>query len=86
MISRPAILLPSFAQVPAFFSILGLALLAGSYTIYGGLISVAWTDFLQFDFLNSRLSTDIMNPLGLHVSSRLVSPSLLAAAINLVGW
>ena len=29
-------------------TILGLALLAGSYTIYGGLISVAWTDFLQF--------------------------------------
>jgi solute:Na+ symporter, SSS family len=29
-------------------TILGLAVLAGSYTIYGGLISVAWTDFLQF--------------------------------------
>jgi SSS family solute:Na+ symporter len=35
-------------SVPAFLSIVGLALLAGSYTIYGGLISVAWTDFLQF--------------------------------------
>lgn len=30
------------------YTILGLALLAGSYTIYGGLASVAWTDFLQF--------------------------------------
>ncbi len=29
-------------------TIITLALLAGSYTIYGGLISVAWTDFLQF--------------------------------------
>ena len=31
-----------------YLTILGLAVLAGSYTIYGGLISVAWTDFLQF--------------------------------------
>ncbi|MEW5977345.1 MAG: sodium/solute symporter [Acidobacteriota bacterium] len=31
-----------------FLTILGLAVLAGSYTIYGGLIAVAWTDFLQF--------------------------------------
>ena len=29
-------------------TIIGLAVLAGSYTIYGGLVSVAWTDFLQF--------------------------------------
>lgn len=29
-------------------TIVGLAVLAGSYTIYGGLISVAWTDFVQF--------------------------------------
>lgn len=29
-------------------TILCLAVLAGSYTIYGGLKSVAWTDFLQF--------------------------------------
>ncbi len=34
--------------VPPLFTIVGLAILAGSYTIYGGLISVAWTDFLQF--------------------------------------
>jgi SSS family solute:Na+ symporter len=31
-----------------YATILGLTVLAGSYTIYGGLISVAWTDFLQF--------------------------------------
>lgn len=30
------------------YTIVGLTLLAGSYTIYGGLISVAWTDFMQF--------------------------------------
>jgi SSS family solute:Na+ symporter len=29
-------------------TIVCLAVLAGSYTIYGGLVSVAWTDFLQF--------------------------------------
>lgn len=29
-------------------TIVALALLSGSYTIYGGLKSVAWTDFLQF--------------------------------------
>lgn len=29
-------------------TIFGLAALAGSYTIYGGLRAVAWTDFLQF--------------------------------------
>ncbi|MGA2866597.1 MAG: sodium/solute symporter [Verrucomicrobiota bacterium] len=29
-------------------TILCLAVLAGSYTIYGGLASVAWTDFVQF--------------------------------------
>jgi SSS family solute:Na+ symporter len=29
-------------------TIVSLAVLAGSYTIYGGLVSVAWTDFLQF--------------------------------------
>ncbi|GGA55004.1 solute:sodium symporter (SSS) family transporter [Edaphobacter acidisoli] len=34
--------------IDPLYSILGLALLAGSYTIYGGLASVAWTDFLQF--------------------------------------
>lgn len=31
-----------------YVTIIALAILAGSYTIYGGLISVAWTDFLHF--------------------------------------
>ncbi len=34
--------------VDPWLTILCLAVLAGSYTIYGGLTSVAWTDFLQF--------------------------------------
>jgi SSS family solute:Na+ symporter len=33
---------------PAFWTIIALAVVAGTYTIYGGLLSVAWTDFLQF--------------------------------------
>jgi SSS family solute:Na+ symporter len=35
-------------DVDETFTIVALALLAGSYTIYGGLRAVAWTDFLQF--------------------------------------
>lgn len=31
-----------------YVTIIGLAILTGSYTIYGGLRAVAWTDFLQF--------------------------------------
>jgi solute:Na+ symporter, SSS family len=38
---------------PPAVTIAVVALLAGSYTIYGGLISVAWTDFLQFIVLMS---------------------------------
>ena len=35
-------------DIPETLTIVALAVLAGSYTIYGGLKSVAWTDFLQF--------------------------------------
>ena len=34
--------------VDPIWTILALTVLAGSYTIYGGLLAVAWTDFLQF--------------------------------------
>lgn len=37
--------------VPPLYTTLGLAVLAGSYTIYGGLKAVAWTDFVQFVML-----------------------------------
>lgn len=45
-------------------TIICLAVLAGSYTIYGGLISVAWTDFLQFVVI--MLGGLIVTIFGLH--------------------
>lgn len=45
-------------------TIICLAVLAGSYTIYGGLISVAWTDFLQFIVM--MLGGLIVTVIGLH--------------------
>jgi solute:Na+ symporter, SSS family len=45
-------------------TIVGLAVLAGSYTIYGGLISVAWTDFLQFVVM--MLGGLVVTVIGLH--------------------
>jgi len=45
-------------------TILCLAVLAGSYTIYGGLVSVAWTDFLQFVVM--MLGGLIVTLIGLH--------------------
>lgn len=45
-------------------TIICLAILAGSYTIYGGLVSVAWTDFLQFIVM--MLGGLIVTVIGLH--------------------
>jgi SSS family solute:Na+ symporter len=45
-------------------TIVCVAVLAGSYTIYGGLISVAWTDFLQFVVM--MLGGLIVTVIGLH--------------------
>ena len=45
-------------------TIIGLAVLAGSYTIYGGLVSVAWTDFLQFVVM--MLGGLVVTVVGLH--------------------
>ena len=45
-------------------TIVCLAVLAGSYTIYGGLVSVAWTDFLQFVVMMS--GGLIVTIIGLH--------------------
>jgi len=45
-------------------TIICLAVLAGSYTIYGGLVSVAWTDFLQFVVM--MLGGLIVTVIGLH--------------------
>jgi SSS family solute:Na+ symporter len=46
------------------WTILGMAVFAGSYTIYGGLISVAWTDFLQFVVM--MIGGLIVTIVGLH--------------------
>jgi len=46
------------------WTILGLAVLAGSYTIYGGLVSVAWTDLLQFVVM--MLGGLVVAVIGLH--------------------
>jgi SSS family solute:Na+ symporter len=45
-------------------TILCLAVLAGSYTIYGGLVSVAWTDFLQFVVM--MIGGLVVTVVGLH--------------------
>ena len=37
--------------VPMIYGILGLALFAASYSLYGGLSAVAWTDVVQVVFL-----------------------------------
>jgi SSS family solute:Na+ symporter len=57
-------------------TILCLAVLAGSYTIYGGLVSVAWTDFLQFVVM--MLGGLVVTVLGLHHVGGL--PDLMLAA------
>jgi SSS family solute:Na+ symporter len=57
-------------------TILVLAVLAGSYTIYGGLISVAWTDFVQFVVMMA--GGLIVAVLGLHRVGGL--PALMQAA------
>ncbi|WP_321469841.1 sodium/solute symporter [uncultured Paludibaculum sp.] len=48
-----------------------LTVLAGSYTIYGGLIAVAWTDFLQFVVL--MLGGLIVSYLGLQRAGGIVN-------------
>ncbi len=50
--------------LPPLWTILGLAVLAGSYTIYGGLKAVAWTDFIQFVTL--MLGGTIVAVAGIH--------------------
>jgi SSS family solute:Na+ symporter len=60
----------------AGWTIVGLAVLAGSYTIYGGLVSVAWTDFLQFVVM--MLGGLIVTVMGLHQVGGL--PALMQSA------
>jgi SSS family solute:Na+ symporter len=59
-------------------TIVGLAVLAGSYTIYGGLRSVAWTDFLQFVVM--MLGGIVVAVVGLHRAGGLHNLMLVAPA------
>ncbi len=55
--------LEAMFAVPPLYTVIGIAALAGSYTIYGGLKAVAWTDFLQF--LTLTIGGAIVAVLGL---------------------
>jgi SSS family solute:Na+ symporter len=57
-------------------TVVGLAVLAGSYTIYGGLRSVAWTDFLQFVVM--MLGGTVVAVVGLHQAGGLHALMLFA--------
>lgn len=46
-----ALAMEKIMGVPLMWGILGLALIAGVYSIYGGLKAVAWTDVIQVIFL-----------------------------------
>lgn len=46
-----ALTLNTIMGIPLMYGILGLAIFAALYSIYGGLKSVAWTDFIQVFFL-----------------------------------
>lgn len=46
-----ALALNTIMGIPLLYGILGLAIFAALYSIYGGLKSVAWTDFIQVIFL-----------------------------------
>lgn len=46
-----ALSLNTIMGVPLMYGIIGLALFAGIYSIYGGLTAVAWTDIVQVIFL-----------------------------------
>lgn len=46
-----ALAMQSILNVPLGYAVLGLALFAGAYSLYGGLSAVAWTDVIQVFFL-----------------------------------
>ncbi len=46
-----ALALENILGIPLFYGIIGLAAVAGIYSIYGGLKAVAWTDVIQVIFL-----------------------------------
>ncbi len=46
-----ALALHEILGIDVFYGIVGLAVVAGVYSIYGGLVAVAWTDVIQVVFL-----------------------------------
>jgi len=46
-----ALALETIMGIPLIFGVLGLALFAAAYSLYGGLSAVAWTDVIQVVFL-----------------------------------
>ena len=46
-----ALAMEAILDIPLFYGIIGLAVVAGVYSIYGGLVAVAWTDVIQVIFL-----------------------------------
>ncbi|MCT4601647.1 MAG: sodium/sugar symporter [Marinifilum sp.] len=46
-----ALALETIMGIPMIYGVLGLALFAASYSLYGGLSAVAWTDVIQVVFL-----------------------------------
>ncbi len=46
-----ALALNTLLKVPLIYGVLGLALFAAAYSLYGGLAAVAWTDVIQVIFL-----------------------------------
>lgn len=46
-----ALAINTIMSIPMLYGILGLAIFSALYSIYGGLKSVAWTDFIQVAFL-----------------------------------
>lgn len=46
-----AVTMETILGIPLIYGIIGLAVFAAAYTIYGGLKAVAWTDVIQVSFL-----------------------------------
>ena len=64
--------------VPVMYGIIGLAVVAGVYSIYGGLMAVAWTDVIQVIFLiGGGLFTT-------YVALDAVSPGSVMAGFDLI--
>lgn len=63
-----ALALHEILGVPVLYGIIGLAVVAGLYSIYGGLVAVAWTDVIQVIFLiggglvTTYLALDAISP------------------------